>query len=388
MLNVFYWYATIWSVVLMLYLMGWSNLCKPLDVSVIFFFVMSIFICLIVGIKNRHFFEYTSLQNEERPKHNLVYVILVIGIIEFIYSKDIPLISILMGRSLYGDFRGIPIVHTLLENMICFYSTYMFYLYIEVKKRAYLLKAMLPVGVLLLMFHKGAISFCLFTMFVIGMAKARTKYKKLFNIKNIIIVNLLIICLIYINGGLTNIRSGVSWNDLMLAKNVGRINDKWPKWIPMQFGWAYTYLISPLSNLNYNIYLGVKKHFSGGIIAIMPDYLTKRLFSGIIVDSPKLYSPVLNACTGFIEAVISLGTFGLWFYFFSFMFIVVFLLHFRASYNENYRVVVMALLCMMTVILFFYNTLRAAATSFIPFFILVFPLLKKVKIYHRGRRIL
>ena len=137
MLNVFYWYGIIWAIVLSFYELGWSNYCTTLNGFTLSFFVISIIVSFILGTVFRNAFKYTSLEEDAviSRNHTVTILIWIMAIADFAYEKDVPLISILMGRSTYSDFAGLPLVHTVLENMVIFFSAYLFYLFLETKEK-------------------------------------------------------------------------------------------------------------------------------------------------------------------------------------------------------------------------------------------------------------
>ena len=318
----------------------------------------------------------------------MTILIWIMAIADFVYSRDIPLFSILLGRTSYTDFAGLPIIHTLLENLIIFYSAYLFYLFLESKDKKLLIESLSITFILLLLFHKGALSFCIFSMLNLAAAKAKSVYGRL-KIKTIIIIVIAVFALLYLNGGLTNVRSGASWNNDIFPRAVGQINEKWPSWLPMQYSWAYTYIVTPLGNLNLNI----TKHIAwdsvpGLILSVFPDFLVKRLFPTYVVSTKDilLNTPILNACSGFIESVMNYGAGGMWYYFIAIALIILF--NIWKSSNDQYRSVYFSILSMMIAILFFYNTFNTAATSFLPWFILLMPYVKRLKFVYKGKVIL
>lgn len=390
MLNVFYWYGIIWAIVLSFYELGWSNYCTTLNGFTLSFFVISIIVSFILGTVFRNAFKYTSLEEDAviSRNHTVTILIWIMAIADFAYEKDVPLISILMGRSTYSDFAGLPLVHTVLENMVIFYSAYLFYLFLETKEKKLLIETLSILLILLLLFHKGALSFCIFSIINLGVAKAKSVYGRLRG-KTIVWIVIAVLLLIYINGGLSNLRSGVSWNNVAFPTAVGRINGKWPRWLPIQFSWVYTYIITPIGNLNLNITKFIpKKSVFGLILTIVPDFIVKRIFPSFQVQtgSALLYTPVLNACTGFIESVENYGAGGMWYYFIAATFIILFFIWIRG--NDRYSSVYFSILSMMIAFLFFYNTFNTAATSFLPWFILLAPIVSRVRFTYKGKVLL
>ena len=389
MLNPFYWYGIIWALVIVLYQLGWSNYCTPLDGVTLSFFLVSIIVSFVLGTLFKRSFEYVELEDKYIDRnHSVTILIWIMAIADFAYSRDIPLFSILLGRTSYTDFAGLPLVHTILENMVIFYSAYLFYLFLETRDKNLLIETLSILLILLLLFHKGALSFCIFSIINLGVAKAKSIYGRLKG-KTIVWIVLAVLLLIYINGGLTNLRSGVSWNNVAFPTTIGKINDKWPKWLPIQFSWVYTYIITPVGNLNLNITKFIpKRSVFGLILTVVPDFIVKRIFPTFQIQtgSALLYTPILNACTGFIESVENYGAGGMWYYFIAATFIILFFIWIRG--NDRYSSVYFSILSMMIAFLFFYNTFNTAATSFLPWFILLAPIVSRVRFTYKGKVLL
>lgn len=382
MLNIFYWYAITWGFEGVLYVLGWSDFCINLDYSLKVFLVLSVAISIVLGFIYRNKFKYKGLEHTDKihvKKAGTIFVF-VAAIIEFIYQKGIPLYSVISGETLYGEMKGVPILHTILVNIILIYSPYLFYIYLETKQKSYLLQSLLIMSVSLLMFHKGVLAFNIFIIINLAIAKGNEKYN-LITRKNILVAMIVVIFLLYLNGGLTNLRSGISWNDNSLAQSVCRINKKWPSWIPLHYSWGYTYFISPLSNLSLNIsYHKASADFDALLLSVLPQLFVKRVFvSSSVTEGIFLYTPILNACTGFIESVISYGYIGLWFYFIYFFIFVIFIINLSHKEKNSLPTLNYSIMSMMVVALFFFNSLKTSATALLPYIILLYPKFKSIK---------
>lgn len=388
MLNPFYWYSAVWTLVFVLYMFDLSGYCIKLGYQTIEFFLFSIIVSLIIGKLTSKQFKYREFKGEARTCKNLTILIIVLGVLNFIYGRDIPLISITLGSSAYTDFQGIPLVYTIYENLLLLNSSITSYLFVETKNRIYLRYFAYMVLLMLLMFHKGIIVFCMFLLLNVLTAKVRTTHKK-FSLKTKILILLIIALGCYLNGGLTNIRTGASWNDRTLPMSVCRINDRWPKWLPTQFAWAYTYIVSPLANLNLNIVTNHNNNSITGLIgSILPDAFVKRFMPSTAIPSNeiKMVTTIMNACTGFVESVYFYGIIGLWFFFISYFLIVYLVCKTRCRYQQKYSSVYINVLCMMSFVLFFYNPLRTSAISLLIYLILIDSILSRVTFSINGNK--
>lgn len=381
MLNPFYWYSVIWGLVLCLYKLGWSSYNLKLNFYLELFLILSIVGSILLGFLFRKVFIYKEISVNRNHKNTLTIFAVLLTFLEFILSKNIPLISISLGRSSYGDFEGIPLIHTLLENFIIFYSAYLFYLFLETNLKVLFKEVCVLVFLLLLMFHKGAVLFCLFIMINLVLAKTRT-HRKIFSMRIIALLTIFVFIIGYLNGGLANIRSGYAWNDNTFIYRIGSIKS-WPILLPKQLCWAYVYLTSPLANLNLMVekYMGVL-NIQQLFVTIIPTFISKRFFPLLKIDTVKTYVlsiSALNACTGLAESTVAGSIAGIWFYYCFFMFIIISLSLFLYYKKEKFQTPFFAILCMQACFLFFYNTLTTAATSFLIFYIIIFSFLKKYK---------
>lgn len=381
MLNPFYWYSVIWGFVLCLYKLGWSNYNLKLNFYLELFLVLSILISMLIGFLLRKIFIYKEVTITKKHKKNLTFFAVILTFLEFALSKQIPLISIFLGRSSYGDFEGIPLIHTLLENFIIFYSAYLFYLFLETKSRGILKEVCVLVSLLLLMFHKGAVLFCLFIVINLIVAKTRA-HRKIFSMRTIILLIGIVFIIGYLNGGLANVRSGYAWNDNTFIYRIGGIKS-WPVFLPKQLCWAYVYITSPLANLNLMVekYMGVL-NIQQLLVTVIPTFISKRFFPLLKIDSVKAYVlniSALNACTGLAESTVAAAIVGIWFYYGFFTVLLILLSLFLYYRKEKFQTPFFAILCMQTCFLFFYNTLTTAATSFLIIYIILFCFLKRYK---------
>ena len=378
MLNVFYYYSIIWGVVLVLYNLRLSNLNYNTAPALNLFFLITIVISLFLGLQNRHVLKYTHIENTAHVPLAGLYFVAIVGVLDIIYAGDIPLFAIISGRRSYGEFNGLPLLHSILVNASIFYSAYFFYIYLETKRRKRLYQSFIPLIFLMLMFLKGATVMCLFNFLNLSLAKA-SENRRILDWKKMIAITMIGCIIIYINGGLTNLRSHYQWNDSHLILSVGKINSNWPAWLPEQFAWVYSYITSPLANLNLNIMHHSPSSNSAAVfvVSLIPLIISKNLFPnfGLAVEQRRLHTVVLNACTGFIDAVMAGGIFGIYLFaaiLFLFFFIVIkYINKFSANrHRQGFCTVYYSLLCMLIVFMFFYNTFRDAATSLVVFFIL------------------
>ncbi|SEM31391.1 hypothetical protein SAMN05216431_10154 [Ligilactobacillus sp. WC1T17] len=401
MLNPYYWYGIIWTAVIVLYELKFSDYNANLNRGLSLFFAGSIIFSIILGFIFRNLFKYKSINRDRvdeiiKISHRVTMLFVGIGILDMVYSRQIPLFSISLGQSAYGDFDGIPILHVPFINGSIFILIYLFYIYIETKKQIVLRDLISLSAILLLMFLKGSIIMALFGMANLWYARERTiksSGKKILSnkIRNIFLIIVALSLVIYLNGVLANIRTGVSWNNQTLISSMGHFNNRWPAWIPKQFGWAYLYVTNPLANLNLmTTYTSTLVSWAGIIIAILPTTVSKNLLPTYVNNTGgnmRLYSESLNASTGFVGLVNNGGINGMWIFFLLAMCILTLCVMVIKLKNSAYTSAMNATLSMLVTFLFFYDTFSTVICSWIWYIIIFTCYIENTKIVSGDLRI-
>lgn len=279
MLNYFLWYPIIWLSVFVLYSMRFSSLNQPLDNGLIAFILVTSIISLLLGYLYRRKFHFNIENYKMKRKSYIPIVIIIIAtIVEFIYIKQVPFIEVaILKKAQYQDYNPIPIYHVILIAMASYYSIKYFCCYLVDKTSR--IKSAIYIGVILIIFvlynYRSFIIIFVFMAINILIEYLRSKHK----IKKIYIpITIMIIIVgLYLFGIMGNIRQQQKWNDCKYIEEIG-LYDNYPKYLPKEYMWAYSYITSPLANLNYNI----KMHESNmNIIAtigeLLPETISKRL---------------------------------------------------------------------------------------------------------------
>lgn len=374
-------YSIMWTGIIFLYSLGWSDYNKPLNINLLIFFVISISIMLIIGgIKNKQKKEIVQV---EKLNHDPFYLLVFGFVLDFFYSKDIPLISIILGKTSYMDFTGIPYIHLLLISFGILYSFIYFDLLLKSekqKKRNYLIKYIILCLMYLLLFSRQVLS--VITVGSIILFINSVKKKKIISKKKYLLIIIVFLIFLYLFGILGNLRSGMTWNDCSLIEGIGRFNNKWPVFLPKQYMWAYLYITNPLANLNTIIMSNTILEDSF-LLSIMPDVISDRLFSiqlGFWGNTARygLVDEYLNACTGFVNAAISCGVFGIYIYFIIQIIYCVFFQ--KILYKTKFVNISSVLFSVIIIFTFFLNTLSYSAISLLPLCLYVITCSEKIKV--------
>ncbi|MCH4184184.1 MAG: hypothetical protein LKF61_01740 [Eggerthellaceae bacterium] len=314
MLNFFYWYGAIWSVVGGMYLLGWSDYNVAFSWDIALYFGFTIPASFILGYLTRKNFVYTRVNKDIKRRPTITLAIVAGFIAEFIICHDIPLISIgVTATSIYKDFQGIPLLHVLLISVSLYYIGYLFYLFLSTKRKTIWLEIFLIGLMYVLLFSRNCIVFASFEFIILFLADRRHYDKKRISIRSVFLLLILVAVGLYFFGILGNIRTGLSWNDTWYMNAVGLYNDSYPSFLSDQYKWAYTYITSPLANLNLNAMMDNEQLSAFNyFLTFVPDTIAKRAPGAISIDnSVQLWYLPLNACTGFINARYFGGPLGL-----------------------------------------------------------------------------
>lgn len=362
MLNYFWWYAVVWMVVLVLYWLNLSDFNHPLSFSLVVFLVLTSVAALILGWVFRKKFIFKKSDNARISKVPVI-LIFIGAILEFIYAGSIPLFSILSHTENYGDFKSLPGVHVAIVAAGLYYAIKCFYCIIcknGVVRRKYILCYLAILGLFVLYYFRACIIIILFASLNLFIAHIRSNKK--ISWKYIIGSVLVIFTSLYVYGGVGNLRHGYSWNDNSYIERLGRYKS-FPDFIPKQFMWTYSYLTTPLANLNNNVARDDgEKDFNVLIGELLPNAVSKRAsYDSVSVDM-YLERSYFNAVTGWCKMFIGAGYFGMYV-----LAMVMFLLGIYGvktkSKDIEGRMIYIAIMGVVFCFMFFYNTLNYVAIS-------------------------
>ena len=314
MLNYYWWYFIIWGIVLALYACGWSSINTILSQDIIAFFVLTIFASLMLGTISHGKFRMRYLC--EYKKKNDIYItalLILYFIFEFYRFGGVPMLNYFGNKTIYASaegFKGIKTLYALVMTFSVFYSIYLFFIYMSVNRQKirFLIEGIALSFTIFIAGHRGTFVTNVFAMTMIYLSYTRL------SVKRFLIYVCYLMLLLYFFGIVGNMRSGSAWNDDTLITFVGGFSETWPSYIPNAYKWAYSYITSPLNNLNYNYINNINYNWLKCIEAFFPDFLVKRLVDGYSISGDvKLIVASLNVSTGFIKVCINGGIVGMFF---------------------------------------------------------------------------
>lgn len=311
MLNVFYLYALIWIVILILYSLGWSDMCISLSGEISSFIIIMIITSLIIGYKKRRIFRFDYISKNPHNSYLITFVLLFLYIINFIYGKSIPLLVVLKGNSLASsNFKALPLFF-IVSGISMLYCYYLFYLFLIFKKKSLLMELFIINSMFILLYQRQYIMFLLVGYVLLFLSYFFGKTKK---ISKRIIVVLFVFCIgfvgLYFFGIMGNMRYGI-WdkNDSSMIVELGKINQKYPSWLPKEYAWSYIYLVSPLANFQHNYILSSDSlNILGMLHELLPNYFSKYL--SLPTSDNLLLVDGLTVCTAYSSSLRYFGILG------------------------------------------------------------------------------
>ena len=359
-------YAWVWTIILLLYHLNWSEFSQPLDKGLLFFLIFTIIVSFILGYLLKPY----RYNKNIFPRHNtkIITCALWIGfILNFIYARYIPFLALINGNYSYVEFEGIPTLFPFLYTFSLFYFFYLIYYFFITTKRTFLIQALSLFLIFLSFFSRSLLVFALLGTALIKIMtyKKHTGNRIKFNLKNLFIIFFIIIVVCYMFGVLGNIRVGLSWNDCSFIERIG-LYENYPEWLPKQFMWLYSYLISPLANLNYNVIQNnCTQELSRFLVCFVPEFISKRFFPALVVSSESetlLIRSYFNAQTAYVDFYYSYGVLGCYI---SYMVLAIIgvSVHCLGKIRKIYTPIMVVVLGIFITMTFFYNVFYYTLTS-------------------------
>lgn len=288
LINPFTIYVTSFSCVILLYALQWSSYYPPLQWPLILFFIFSFAMCTLLARKVYNDQNHTSFTSPSPTLQQIIGVtvfLYLLWIIEFIYAGGIPLFLILLGKPFNYRTFGVPSLHVFVVTFSSFYTAYLFHAYLTSKRGIILFFCLINLLVALLIMNRGMLLTNLSTLFFIY-ALTKESIKSIFTLKkfSILLVTAVILSVLFGAMGTMRVSREIKrLYDRSLVYEIGNATPSFQKSIiPSEFFWSYTYITSPLANLQYNILssqpvLNGENFFLLLNNEVLPDALSKRI---------------------------------------------------------------------------------------------------------------
>lgn len=400
MLNYFWWYSISWALVLFLYSLNFADFSSGLDFGIVIFAIITSIISGVFGYVFRKEFSFFKEAKENKKESKIkenkqyndfksnflfalpVVIVFFFSAIEFIIIRQVPFIEVVFLRdAFYQDVEFIPLYHVALIATATYLAVWYFYRVIVSKQRRKIAICCYVALMLLFLLYLMRSGIMIVGFISILMLSAYLLSKVGIKLKYALVTFAVIIAGLFGFGVFGNVRHGYDWNDHSFIEEIG-LYDKWPAFIPRQLMWSYSYVTTPLANLNYNTNNVYSDDFNivGIISELLPDTISKRIVSEKVkVDLVKSY---FTASTGYARSYIYGGYFGLYFMFMFLMGIGVLGIFIKKAYRSEPFIIFSGFLSATYLLMTFDNMLAYVGLSiplWVSFFVLVFSSKRKAK---------
>ncbi|WP_152593245.1 hypothetical protein [Bifidobacterium magnum] len=337
----------------------------------LWFFFVTCTISLILGILSSPTIKTRIVLTR---KHNPVVTILIaLGFfLDWAYQGAVPVTQSYSGFQV-GDQQtkvsvGIPGFHVFLISFTLFYGFYLIYLYFSNRQLRLFIEFL---TIFILFIFNNSRGYCTFLLLIfILLFLFFKKTSKGASVRVLLLSFVFAIGVLLFIGVLGNIRSGYSWNDSSYIQRIGLYN-KYPEILPKLFMWAYTYVTSPLANLNFNIVLG---NSANSLASVFYEFIPQMFGSSGTVINAVYIREYLNASTGFISSACADGIIGMYVFFIG-EFLIFLLVRTFIKRQGVILPLCDAVLSFLTMATLFFNPLRTAALSLDIYFLVILSML-------------
>lgn len=247
-------YALVWGTSLWLYSLHYSNLFLELSrptltyigagiFSVVFawLFIGTVYGKIVFNFP-RHIRLFTS---DEKSKIAFLFRILIAGmVIELLYFRDVPVLSLFGWSTMTYHQFGLPSLHGFLSAILLSLSMYALYYFLATRERTYLYYFAAAIIVLLMSMNRGGITSLLIQSFFVVTVFWTLKKRTFFRLA------LAAVVFVYFFGLLGELRNHGAGQSIY---DVFAISAAYPDWLPKNFIWVYMYLTSSLNNLENSL---------------------------------------------------------------------------------------------------------------------------------------
>lgn len=372
--NPYFLFSFIFLLVFLIYQLNWSVLTIPISGSVSFFLLLNIFLFIFLGFWfDRVRKDLSSkgraiiFDSSYKKVYNYFLIFIVCGVLlEGIVLKGYPLFnSFGWGSIQYIDY-GIPVFHVVLLTTSYFFSVLMFEKLIHnIKDKRFYGAILVTLIPFIITINRGMI-----VMLLLSYGCLYFQYKQLKITKKIFLMLVTAgIVFLYVFGLFGNYRINSDYQqdrkitDSSIIMDVGGATESFRKGLlPKEFFWTYTYVTSPLSNLQYNVneHSKLKNHEKDNFVdfvkvMFLPDFLSKRLHPTAVNNYQV--KEELNVGTAYYEVYPRYGWLGMYIYLFVISVVPFLYLFLLNRYAQESIAIGMALLCTIYSLLFFTNFL-------------------------------
>ena len=370
-------YIAAFIVPFVFYSFGWSNLYPKLRTNLFLFYLFTFFICSILGSLLYYVkpFSYTSIPVSKQNR-STIGTIYFLYLIEVIYSRNIPLLSLITGTFNYDESMfGIPVLHTFLISFNTFYSVYIFHQYVSNKYKSILYLFLISLLPFIILVNRSSILSVILGAFIVFLLG-----KKAISFNMVLKSFVGTAIVLYLFGFMGNLRSGHG-DSTYIPRSSEATEEFLNGPVPNEFYWSYLYIASPVANLENNIDNTIEPRGSFHQLIInecLPNFILKFLpFLQVPAIDFYQINPFLNVGTIYVYSYSYLRWYGIIFFFFYFI-ILINIYYLILMQSKIYKVTGLAILFNIIIFANFHNTIVYSASSIQLLYPVLFSMLKNM----------
>jgi hypothetical protein len=245
-----YLFVALFSIPFIVYSFQWSTLYPPLSRSLLIFFAVVFFICLLLGFltnKVRPLLYRNILPGDHNGK--IIIFLFFFYAVDLGYSRRLPLLELVRGTFDYTDDHtfGIPVFHTIIVAFNIFFIAYVFHQYISTGNKKFLRQYLLLLIPFFLCIFRSFIILSLGSSFIIYLLSKKSISPK--------IGVALFVAVLFVLWGFGYFGNERSMNgDNTALPNATEATESYMNGpVPKEYYWTYIYVASPMANLQNNI---------------------------------------------------------------------------------------------------------------------------------------
>lgn len=375
---------------ILVYNLGWSEFCPPLNTEMLILFSIILGSLYCFSKIYNKYFSIEMFQNRKFEVNKSFWstIAIVSMLAEFVYERSVPIFEILVLKNGYNyvDFEGIPVFHVFAVTFTSFWGLYLWDQFLLKKSWVNIFLSIFFISYPIMLFNRGGFIMNMCSAFFILLLRK----KEIFISKKVIVSFTIVIgFLAYGFGIFGNVRSehlysiGKNYSNSEYILTTGQATEEFrDSIIPKPFFWTYLYVSTPIANLQ-NIIEKTTPPNDLELFAtqnIVPDFLAKRIEKTIDREVPedKLVNPVFNVSTFFAPAFKLQGFLGIIMVFYFYV-ILIYGYSFLMKKCNTTKVVGIAILYTITIFNLFTNMMIFSGLSFQLIYPILFWVYTKMK---------
>ncbi len=381
-------YVLSFTVAMLAYALGWSDLFPPLSVQLLLFLLLTIILHMAFSYHwKQNIIVFKSSDNSFFNPVIITLLICALWTADFIYEGGVPLIKILFKQPYNYRLFGVPSLHVFTVTFSSFFTVYLFTLFVSSRQRIYLYLYLVNIVFAILIYNRGMFIFNIVsTAFVYFLSSPFLTWKR---VSFLFTIFFLVVFLFGLMGSLRVSFEAKRKYDSNIFLNIGKASANFREsWIPKDFFWGYVYLSSPVANLQQNINTFDVPPFSISRMVqhlhneMLFDFISKRINRILGMERERentIPGRPFNVSTVYSRSFSYQGWTGM--FMIGAFVLTLPLLYAKMLPLTRYNLTGIAILNTMYLFLFFDNTIRFTGLGFQLVYPMVFPLIEKTAIW-------